>query len=267
MSVSLKDRAYSHIRTKLLSGEYSPGSQLSHRMLAKEIGVSFTPVREALSQLASEGLVESKPRMGTFVAKCSREELVELYDLREALEGHAAETAAGRLSDADLEEMQRCNDAQRQVIEELEASGGGRWTADLADRFATADAALHLVLLRAAGNRRTLHLIGELRVMTHIFGHRNRTPRLESMKDAHETHQRIIEALRVGDPGESRAAMVASIRRGCSQALEQYDRVRIEEAAGQMASVNYPADLRQRIAKMEEELPVSTGMQDGVAEE
>ena len=84
MATTLKQRAYEYIRRQLLNGELSPGSRLCNRTLAEQIGMSFIPVREAISQLASEGLIEHRPRLGAFVLDPSREQIEELYDFREA---------------------------------------------------------------------------------------------------------------------------------------------------------------------------------------
>ena len=88
-------RAYSHIRSKLLDGSATPGSRLSYGPIGKEIGVSATPVREAVGQLASEGFVELVPQLGAIVRDLTRDEAVELYELREALESYRGGTGRG----------------------------------------------------------------------------------------------------------------------------------------------------------------------------
>ncbi|MCG8586726.1 MAG: GntR family transcriptional regulator, partial [Pirellulales bacterium] len=116
MHTTFKQRAYEHIRQGMLTGRLLPGARLSNRALANEIGASLIPVREAISQLVSEGLAEHRPRMGAFVMQVDREELAELYDLREALECHAIRRAVADLTDVDLEEMQRSNDQLSELM-------------------------------------------------------------------------------------------------------------------------------------------------------
>lgn len=87
---SLSERAYQLIRDKILRGQYPLGAALSRRQLAKEFRMSFVPVSEALQHLEIDGLVESKPRVGTRVRVPTREEIIERYGLREALETQAA---------------------------------------------------------------------------------------------------------------------------------------------------------------------------------
>jgi GntR family transcriptional regulator, rspAB operon transcriptional repressor len=91
---SLSERAYELIRDKILRGQYPIGAALSRRQLAKELRMSFLPVSEALQHLEIDGLVESKPRVGTRVRIPAREDILERYALREALETQAARLCA-----------------------------------------------------------------------------------------------------------------------------------------------------------------------------
>ena len=89
----------------LTRGDLAPGTRLVNRSLAKELGISFTPLREAINQLASEGLVEYVPGGGAFVRRLDRHQLAQLYDLREALEPFAAAEAAKHITEHELEEL------------------------------------------------------------------------------------------------------------------------------------------------------------------
>lgn len=89
-AATLADKAYEQIRDKILRGEYPLGSALPRRKLAVELGMSFLPVSEALQRLEHDGLVESKPRVGTRVRVPGRQDVLERYTLREALETQAA---------------------------------------------------------------------------------------------------------------------------------------------------------------------------------
>ena len=252
MKTSLKETAYYHIRSKLLNRELKPGSSLSHRELAKEIGISFTPVRDAIGQLAFEGLLETHPQKGTTVAEISREDLAELYDVREALECHAVAKANARYSEADFTELERHTTAMEEVAAEVEEMGGRSWTTEQSDRWMVADAAFHVALLRGAGNRRAIRIVNELRVMARIFGHRKRDELPSDLKAARYEHRQVIEALRQGNGALARELLGEHLRRGCRRALEAYDRNRLEEAEGHGAWVTYPAELQGRIVELEE---------------
>jgi DNA-binding GntR family transcriptional regulator len=93
---SLQSRVAAQIREGIVTGDYSAGTGLSEVTLSSELGVSRTPVREALKQLATEGLVEIVPRVGTFVATPTRRDVTELYGLKEIFEGCAAALLAPR---------------------------------------------------------------------------------------------------------------------------------------------------------------------------
>jgi DNA-binding GntR family transcriptional regulator len=96
-------RVIAEMRRRIISGELGPGVSLSEIALAESFGVSRTPVREALKQLQTEGLVEIRPRVGSFVTTPSRREIIELFDMKELIEGAAARLLAqrGRVPEVD----------------------------------------------------------------------------------------------------------------------------------------------------------------------
>lgn len=133
------------IRAAILEGRLEPGRRLKEEELARELGISRTPVREALLVLQTEGLLESAPNRGATVRAYRPEEIEEMYDLRGLLEGHAAHRAAVRISDEDLARLHDSNarfarlraaDDVLELIEEnhffhstiLEAAGSERLT-------------------------------------------------------------------------------------------------------------------------------------------
>ena len=117
------DVAYEHIRKKILNGEYLPGRPLMTEVLAEEIGVSRTPVRDALRKLETDGLVSIQPHLGASVKKIQLKEFRELCDLRLALESHAAGLAARNRSDADLHEIRFALEAMRRLTEKSLQAG------------------------------------------------------------------------------------------------------------------------------------------------
>ncbi|MEO2050095.1 MAG: GntR family transcriptional regulator [Pirellulales bacterium] len=229
MDISLKKHVYMHIRTKLLTRELAPGASISHRELAREIGVSFTPVREAIGQLTNEGLLECRPSRGTFVSELGREDLAELYDVREALECHAVGKMAGAMSVADLAKMDQLTNEMAAVADEVGQSGNHVLTIELADRWVTPDVAFHMTVLRAAGNRRALKITDKLRIMATIFGHRKHERPCDDLHDVCNEHRSIITALREGNADDARKVMSEHIHRGCQIDLAAYDLNRIDE--------------------------------------
>ena len=105
--MSIQSRVIAEMRERIISGELDPGTSLSEVALAEAFKVSRTPVREALKQLQTEGLVEVRPRVGTFVTTPSRREITDLFQLKEVLEGAAARFLAQRGRCAELDELHR----------------------------------------------------------------------------------------------------------------------------------------------------------------
>ena len=102
VSPNRRERAYQYLHARIASGALAGGALVSELSLAREMGLSRTPVREAIRQLIMEGLVEQVPRHGTIVRIPERREVAELYEVREALESYAVAQAARRILPADL---------------------------------------------------------------------------------------------------------------------------------------------------------------------
>jgi len=103
---SRQSRVISEMRQRIITGAAASGALLSEVALAEEFGVSRTPVREALKQLQTEGLVEIRPRVGTFVAAPSRRDITELFEMKELLEGAAARLLAQRGRVLEVEQLE-----------------------------------------------------------------------------------------------------------------------------------------------------------------
>jgi len=99
------EAVYDELRRRILTGELGPGAPLNQEALAPELGVSVTPVREAVRRLEAEGLVHFEAHKTVIVTPLSRSELAEVYDIRQQLDPHAAALATSRLSDDDLREL------------------------------------------------------------------------------------------------------------------------------------------------------------------
>lgn len=141
---SLRERVYCALRDAIVSGELAPGQRLRDQHLAAQLGVSRTPVREALQRLEDDGLVETTPRALTSVAPLAAQAAREAFPVVAALHALAARHSVTRLTAQDIAEMQTANDALAAVIAR----------ADTATTLQAiqADDRFHAVLLRAAGN-------------------------------------------------------------------------------------------------------------------
>ena len=120
----MRERTYNSLKADVLAGRFNPGERLTEEHLAKKMGVSRTPVREALHKLASEGLVQPLESRGFTVARDSREEMEDLFDIRAALEGYAIRMISECISEKTCEELadliQKAEDAiQRKKLDEI----------------------------------------------------------------------------------------------------------------------------------------------------
>lgn len=110
---TIQDLVFTTLRDEILSGELVPGERLNTSQLSERLGVSRTPIREALNRLTSIGLVENIPHRGAFVRKLSIEEIIEMYYIRAALEGIAARLAARNLKEEEIQQLlQFCDEME-----------------------------------------------------------------------------------------------------------------------------------------------------------
>lgn len=205
-ATSLKQRAYNHLRDGMLSGRIRPGTRLSEVALSESIGISRTPLREAIHQLESEGLVEQMPRFGAFVRVLERQDLLELYDLRQLMETHAAARAAQRITDAELEEMRAHLQTMKKAAHALRDRDWNTADEQAIGRFVIADLAFHLVLIRAAGNRRLMKLIADAGMLTQIFGYQRDNPAVPLVKHLAQVYRGHAEILRALSKHDAKGA-------------------------------------------------------------
>jgi len=228
MSRSIRQRAYDYIRRRAMTGSLAPGTRLSIRQVARQLEVSAIPVREALTQLVSEGLLEHKPGVGIFVVELAPDELAELCDLREALECHAIRKMAPLADSTLVEQLQRYKTAMEGVIEQIQRASGENWNTPQMDAWTLADAQFHMAILKAAGNRRTLKIVSDLRVLTYSLGHRDRRRTVERLQRADAEHGEILDAIAAHDAPAAEQAMAHHLAQGSRATMEALQRQRME---------------------------------------
>ena len=209
MAVSLVDEAYLAVRDEILRGQLRPGTPLSRRRLALQLGMSVLPVSDALKRLEEDGLVETRARAGTRVKVPTRTDVRELYELREALETQAARLFAERASAVHRRELRRLAGHVDALFDRL-AAGGGQ---DDAFRFAVHSQHLqfHMRIAEHANSQLLRQMIERKHVliMNWIFDiTARRTPLPPGF------HARLAEALVSGDPEKADALMREHVRYG-----------------------------------------------------
>jgi DNA-binding GntR family transcriptional regulator len=220
----LRQQAYQHIQRKIMAGDLPAGGVLSENELAREIGISRTPIREAIRRLENEGVLEQVPRFGTIVRRLQRRDLVELFELREALEPYAVAQAAGRVTPDDRAMLRKLCKEIKLIADEVEARPNAVADAALMRRLLSADLGFHMLLIRASGNTRMMKIVADSRLLTRIFG----TPRQEHdravLQETYRFHSRILDAVEAGDGETARTLMAEHIRASMREAIDHYDR-------------------------------------------
>ena len=242
-SPNLRERAYRHIRERLLAGDIKGGERLNELSLAKELGISRTPVREAFSQLASEGFVERDPALGVIVKHLSRAELVELLDLRTMLESYAAARAARRITDEQLAQLGKTIGHLRSISRTLREKGLAAWDGPIGRRLALTDMIFHMIVLQASGRARVARIIEDFHVVTTRY----RAPETQSLRNLARVlleHWRIYQALRQRDPHAVRAAMRRHNTSAKRKLITAYDQ---RARQGNSVKVTDWSDLLERV--------------------
>lgn len=228
---SFREKAYLHIQRKIISGELQAGGAVSELALAKELGSSRTPIREALGQLVAEGLLEQTPNRGAAVVQLNRQDIIDLFELREALEVYAIGKAARRqVKEQDLERLQKLADEILVFKRELEESGSSSLSIVQMYRLMNVDLAFHALLMRLAANARILKVVNETRLLIRIFAMRHRGHEAAELDWLHNRHCDLLRAVTCGDPECAQRLMREHIQTSQRERLEEFDRWEREDS-------------------------------------
>lgn len=210
---SLAGRAYVEIRDKILKGDLAVGEALSRRKLASELGISVPPITEALQRLEREGLLESKPRVGTRVRVPKPQDVEDRSLLREALETQAARLFAERATPAEKKALQRMG----REVDQLYASCEAVSDKNFLFIVNTYHMSLHLRIAECARCRALRDAIEKEQVL--IFNCVYDTA-VQRRNLASDHHARLTNALAQGTPAQADAAMRQHIRTGLKEVLK-----------------------------------------------
>lgn len=174
----LRDVVFNTLRKAILTGELKPGERLMEIHLANQLGVSRTPIREAIRKLELEGLVIMIPRRGAEVAQITEKSLKDVLEVRRALDALCAELACDRITEEKTERLKNaCEKFEKETV-----------TGD-ATTMAEADVELHDIIVEATGNQRLVQLINNLSEQMYRY-------RFEYIKDENQ-HNRLVEEHRM----------------------------------------------------------------------
>ena len=174
----LRDVVFNTLRQAILTGELKPGERLMEIHLANRLGVSRTPIREAIRKLELEGLVTMIPRRGAEVAQITEKSMSDVLEVRRAMDALCAELACERISDEEIRDLKVACDNFERAVRSKDAK-----------KIAQADVELHDIIVKATGNSRLIQLINNLSEQMYRY-------RYEYIKDASQ-HSRLIEEHRI----------------------------------------------------------------------
>lgn len=189
----LRDVVFITLREAILKGELEPGERLMEIALAQKLGVSRTPIREAIRKLELEGLVVMAPRKGAEVAEITLKDLRDVLEVRKNLEELAVELACKKATEDDIEEMKLAHEEFIKTLSQKDLTV-----------IAEADVKFHDVIYRTTGNKRLIQILNNLREQMYRY-------RLEYIKDEKkrmivtDEHLQIIEAIKSKDVKSAKA--------------------------------------------------------------
>lgn len=188
---SLSSRVFHTIRENILSGKYAMDEELKEKSIGEELGVSRTPVREALRQLELEGLVTIIPNKGAYVVGISEKDIRDIYEIRSRLEGLCARWAAEHITKEQLDELE-----ENIYLSDFHSSKGN------SEQVVELDNKFHEILYNASGSKELRHILLDF----HHYVQRVRKVTLavqERAVNSNDEHRRIVEALKVHDAKEA----------------------------------------------------------------
>ncbi len=212
----LREVVFMTLRRQILRGELKPGERLMEISLANKLGVSRTPIREAIRMLEHEGLVVMVPRRGAHVAEITRQELNDVLEIRKTLEVLAIQRACANMTDRDIRQLREAEEAFAILVE--------RKDADIT-ALGEADEHFHDIIYQGTNNRRLIQILNNLREQMYRF-------RVEYLKDIDirqmlvREHDAIVKALEIRDTEEAVRLVTMHIDnqyRSINKALDERD--------------------------------------------
>jgi len=187
----LSQRVYTILKTAIIQGDLEEGSKLTEAKVATQLGVSKTPVREALRQLDDEEFVRITPHQGVVISEISIEDIKDFLQIRMALEGLAANLAAERISKKEIKKLEEYHEEMYKFAIKK----------DLAD-FAKENDKFHNLLLHASGNKRLMRIVSNFTDIAYRFWLKSLNEP-EKLKSSLKEHGKIVAALKKREPEQA----------------------------------------------------------------
>lgn len=209
LSGSLRGQVFSRIQNDILNGVYEPGESLTEIRLSKELGVSRTPVREALRQLELEGLVQSVPNKGVTVKGVSAQDIQDIYTIRMLIEGLAARWAAEKITPREMEELREAVDLEEFYTTKNDNS-----------RLLQLDTRFHDIVFKASKSKPLMHTLSTF----HHYVQKARKVSMSNPERAAEVlkeHKAILQAIVDRDADRAEKLTTEHVRNASLNLLKQ----------------------------------------------
>jgi DNA-binding GntR family transcriptional regulator len=206
---ALYEEVAERLRQRIFNRELEPGSWIDELKIADELGISRTPMREALKVLAAEGLITMKVRRGAYVTEVSDKDLSDVYHLLSLLESDAVAVVAERASDEQLKDLERLH-------QELEVAG--RDPERQRERFFQINEQFHMRLLDIANNRWRDQMVSDLRKVMKLNRH-NSLFKTGRMEESLQEHRAVMAALQARNPALAAQRMREHFMNGLEAAI------------------------------------------------
>lgn len=181
----LSQKVYRLIKDRITKGEFKSGTKIYEASIARKLGVSRTPVREALRELAAEGLVKMEPNLGVMVIDFSLDDLQEVLQIRKLIEGFAASIAAQKITEVELKQLEKMLSKMSLCFDKGNVVG-----------YSEANAEFHDMIFKVCGNKRLTKIHENLSDTDHRFRIRALRKNSGRLKYSLKEHQKIFEALK-----------------------------------------------------------------------
>ncbi len=188
----LREIVYEELKRQILVGEIHPGTRMMEVELAEDMGVSRTPVREAIRKLEKEGLVTMEPRRGAYASDISVKDMVDVLEVREYLEGMAAALAATKISKEEKEALKKTTEAYKKAVEEGNVS-----------EIIKSDEAFHKMIVNCSGNKTLIQMVSQVQELALRFRYIFYED-FSRFKNQPIEHQELFDAIVTGDSEKAR---------------------------------------------------------------
>ena len=197
----LKDLVYLELKHKILTGEIVSQTRLMEIDLSEKMNVSRTPIREAIKRLADDGLVKVEPRRGAYVANISIKDMLDVFEVREDMEGFVAKLAAQRITDDEKDQLRAIAKEYEEAIEK----------ADDKETIIALDEKFHNFIVKCSGNETLSELVNYVQELSLRFRYLYYDD-FSLYESTAEQHNRIMEAINAGREKEARVEADAHVK-------------------------------------------------------